>query len=256
MPRKPLPTKRAAVPLSAKLDKNLFAYAAAASATGVSILALAQPSQARIIYTPAHEQVQPKVFLDLNHDGIKDFKVVFQRSTLCQGSHCTSRGILHGTQFTSTNASLNLYGAQPANQVVGTFYASELPAGVPVGSSAKFPGGKEMVRVHGINGSNFVTYGPWGAVAGGINQGYLGLKFVINGETHFGWARFKLDIQSSAITLRAVLTGYAYETVPNKPIITGKQSGGDESAPSIKPAALGSLARGAAGLEAWRKDQK
>jgi hypothetical protein len=59
------------------------------------------------------------------------------------------------------------------------------------------------------------------------------------------------------------VTGYAYESVPNKPIITGKQEGPTKKSRTkqanidqhlaIRPASLGSLARGALGLDVWRK---
>jgi hypothetical protein len=57
----------------------------------------------------------------------------------------------------------------------------------------------------------------------------------------------------------ATLTGYAYETIPNEPIIAGKTEGPDDagaeesrnlSAP--EPASLGTLAMGAPGLSIWR----
>src|ERR1700685_2804628 len=58
----------------------------------------------------------------------------------------------------------------------------------------------------------------------------------------------------------AVLTGYAYETVANKPIVTGKTKGEADHVPDInqtgsapEPASLGRLARGAQGLAPWRK---
>ena len=43
----------------------------------------------------------------------------------------------------------------------------------------------------------------------------------------------------------ATLTGYAYETVANKPIITGKTKGPDviTMQPDIRPGSLGGLAR-------------
>jgi hypothetical protein len=65
----------------------------------------------------------------------------------------------------------------------------------------------------------------------------LGLRFTIAGKTHFGWARFS--------TVSGIfLTGYAYETIPDKPIITGRTHGKDE-------ATLGRLAQGASGISAW-----
>jgi hypothetical protein len=59
------------------------------------------------------------------------------------------------------------------------------------------------------------------------------------------------------------LTGYAYETVPNKAIITGKTRGPAEVGPDAttavtspaKPATLGVLATGAPGLSVWRRKE-
>lgn len=49
----------------------------------MSVLALAQPVEARIVYTPAHKKIplcsgdQNLCFkLDLNHDGVTDFRII------------------------------------------------------------------------------------------------------------------------------------------------------------------------------------
>ena len=42
--------------------------------------------------------------------------------------------------------------------------------------------------------------------------------------------------------IAATLTGYAYETIPNKPIIAGKTNGPDVI--TVEPTTLGSLALG------------
>jgi len=51
----------------------------------------------------------------------------------------------------------------------------------------------------------------------------------------------------------ATLTGYAYETIPGKAIITGKTHGPDVI--TLQDASLGHLARGASGLSAWRQSK-
>jgi hypothetical protein len=66
--------------------------------------------------------------------------------------------------------------------------------------------------------------------------------------------------------IQGTLTGYAYETIPNKPIIAGKTEGPDESSvdeanpatlnePTLQPSSLGLLAMGATGLPAWRREE-
>jgi len=253
--------KRTASRLGANLDKNLMSYAVAAGAAGVGLLALAQPAEAKIVYTPAHTKVGSSTFIDLNHDGIHDFKLVLHHSTRCVGV-CTTPGIHHGTAFGSTNAFLAAYGVASADQIYGQGkFASALPAGVRVGPKSKFPGGNRMAGAHAINGTNQSVSGPWAGTGVGVQHRFLGLKFTIHGKTHFGWARLNVTISQAAV-IQATLTGYAYETVPNKPIVTGKTKGpeahGDAtfasvSVPTPAPASLGLLAQGASGLVAWRK---
>ncbi len=104
------------------------------------------------------------------------------------------------------------------------------------------------------SGSTFV-WGPW------LNaqDRYLGLEITINGQPHFGWAR--MTFSSTAVTL----SGYAYETIPGKAIVAGATT--DEQAELIGPErpmdasafagspSLGLLARGAAGLNLWRREE-
>jgi hypothetical protein len=64
--------------LSESIQHQLNMYALVASAAGVSLLASALPAEARIVYTKANKAIGPKTtaLLDLNHDGIVDFKIV------------------------------------------------------------------------------------------------------------------------------------------------------------------------------------
>ena len=55
--------------------------------------------------------------------------------------------------------------------------------------------------------------GPWANVA----NRYLGLRFAISGEFHYGWARLTVRASKNTKIVTAVLTGYAYETIPDKP---------------------------------------
>ena len=72
---------RATRELSASVAHQLNLYALAATAAGVGVLALAQPVEGKIVYTKAHKWLAPNSSfpLDLNHDGIVDFKL-YRRS--------------------------------------------------------------------------------------------------------------------------------------------------------------------------------
>jgi hypothetical protein len=105
--------------------------------------------------------------------------------------------------------------------------------------------------------------GPWANVA----NKFLGFQFDINGETHYGWARFSVSARGSFPTITATLTGYAYETEPDKTILAGDRGiasntsieGADaedasvDSTPSQVLPSLGLLSLGSIGLEAWRQ---
>ena len=212
------------------IHQQLNMYAVAAGAAGVGMLALAQPSAAKIVYTPANVQIGGnvgKLNLDLNHDGITGCEFcVATNYQYCpaQLGRRTSAGKNPPSPFFQD---LSIFPAKAMNQIRGhsTFRqlptASALPAGVRVGPKGKFSPGSRLMATY-VNGSSTVRYGgPWKNAP----HRYLGLKFFIKGKVHYGWAR--LDVHWGP-PQSATLTGYAYETVPGKSIITGKTKGPDD----------------------------
>jgi len=232
-------------------DRRLNMYVLAASAAGVGMLALAPPAESEIIYTKAHIAIAPKttLHLDLNHDGIADFDL---RDTF-------------STSFYSAWGRLTALPDQQKNQIWGhtvsrRAYASALFAGARVGPEGQFlPASGLMASTYFLGGKRHpaqsVVYckDPWA----GVSARYLGLKFVITGKVHFGWAR--LNVTCSNTQASALLTGYAYETVPDRPIVTGQEKGPENdisSQPSPdSPTGLGRLAQGATGLSAGQRRQ-
>ena len=223
-------------------DHRLSMYALAATAAGVGVLALAQPAEGEIIYTKAHKRINPNttLHLDLNHDGIADFDLKDIFSTW----QVSSRGLLSALPARAKNAVWG-HGVQRQG------YASALSANVEVGPKGQFLSGAGGMASEYFNGGRDQAgfaygNGPWADV----KNRYLGLKFVIEGKTHFGWARLNVSLSTSSSQVTAVLTGYAYETVANRPILTGKESGpevGDNSTTIDPSATLGRLARGSEG---------
>ncbi len=213
--------------LNAKLDKRLFAYAAAAGA-GV----LVPPAEARVVYTPIHVVVtsipNTSYAIDLNHDGITDFSLY--------------GGYQDGES--QTFGSLACKPVGPLNMVWGRNSESALAQGVKVGHGGifnrKFP---TMGWFTHRNTSGSLFYGYWVNGGKGVQNRYLGLKFAIDGKIHYGWARLTVSVRHHTPDIRATLTGYAYETVPNKPIITGHTKGLDVI---VVRTTLGRLAHGAA----------
>jgi hypothetical protein len=244
------PTRRPAN-LSESMHRQLSAYALAASAAGVGVLAWPQAAEAKIVYTPAHIRVNGGFLaLDLNHDGVVDYSV-----------H-THRYNSYFWELWVSPSGENQVRAGSANRYK-SFYAAALPAGVRLGPKRKWvPGGTMLDWVFFTStGTHTGHAGPWFDV----QRRYLGLKFFIHGHFHYGWAR--LNVKGTPQGIDAVLTGYAYETIPNTPIITGKTKGPDEigsvaqpnpasvTAPVPKPATLGALALGFPGLSIWRREE-
>jgi hypothetical protein len=237
--------------LHESLNKQLSMYSVAAGAAGVGILALAQPAEARIVYTPANVKIVPNkglTFFDLNHDGIPDFGL----SNIYTHSSYQASGFLKVVQ------------AQAANEVwdvtsKGFLCAAAVPKNTRIGPKGHFRKDPTTGLAMAFSNMEGTYFGPWRKV----KQDYLGLKFVIKGKTHFGWARLKGNFNS--FPYAATLTGYAYETIPNKPIITGKTKGLDDisvevpdaalTIPTPGPATLGILALGSPGVSIWRREE-
>jgi hypothetical protein len=215
--------------LNERLNQRLLAYATVAGAAGVSMLAMTQAAGAEVVYTATNRSIHQDSVLDLNNDGIHDY--YFHGDFSICGT-CTAFYVIgiKGNKMMSN--------AQP------------LASGITVGPDAEFRRGRDQMTDHCTCSGHSASGGPWL----GVQNEYMGLEFRINGEAHFGWARFSVT-DKAAITL----TGYAYETIPLKPIVTGDTGGndnadhndkGDQSgssaAPALQPAGLGQLALGAA----------
>jgi hypothetical protein len=208
------------------LHHQINAYCLAARAAGVGVLALAQPVEARIVYTPGSLTFRSNqtIPLDLNNDGILDFNLIASSTP----AHLRKPG---NTRL------LEVSGVNSGNSAMGYFrFASALPPGFCIG-----PASVKNLR-HNFGTDHKVMFslstsrldGQWYNVA----NRYLGLRFKINGKAHYGWARLTVF---GTWTVTAALTGYAYETIPNRPIIAGKTHGKDD-------ATLGRLAQGASGI--------
>jgi hypothetical protein len=241
--------------LSDSVRRRLNMYALAASAAGVGTLALAQPAEAKIVYTPTHTKITPDhtIPLDLANNGTTDFSLRDVRLTSSP----------YGFDKTGV---LSVIPASKANKAEGYVrfnrsYASALAAGVTIGPDANFASGPRVMATvfsdTGLRhrGTAFQCDGPWGKA---VNS-YLGLEFIIEGQVHFGWARLTVICRDTDVD--AALTGYAYETVPGRAIIAGATQGptdgeaADARTHAPEPATLGALALGAPGLGIWRREE-
>jgi hypothetical protein len=229
-------------PLSDSIHHQLNLYALAASAAGVSLLSLSPLAEAKIVYTKIHQDIGRNGIyeLDLNHDGMVDF-------------------LLQQYGTSSLNSNRLLADEALGNAVVGSLnssdsfktirhYASALKPGARIGPGQRFikggNNGEMMVWIWvDPDGGQYHTYGKWID----FNNRYLGLKFKINGSTHYGWAR--LSVHHAGTKISATLTGYAYETVRNRSIRAGQTTGDSVTDPTNPDEAtsttLGALSLGA-----------
>jgi hypothetical protein len=196
-----------------QLDKRLLAYALA----GAGAVTLAPAANAEIVFTPTDITLsQGLLQIDLNGDGITDFTL---------HDHLTSYYVFGGR--------LKIGGTPPGAEVLGFYYqggfpeALAAPLGWPIGpqSPSFIPAHLQLVQMAITDcstrkGHCFFQAGPW---ANASNK-FLGLRFQINGEFHYGWARLSVSTQYRPI--RAKLTGYAYETIPDTKILAGDKGAG------------------------------
>jgi hypothetical protein len=263
--------------LSAKLNTRLVSYVAAASAAGVGLLAGAQPADAEVVYTPANTPIliNTPVALDLNNDGIVDFELSniyrgFARKSCTNDCTFGADATLKVTPEAADNA---IWFINVASHQTGDSHrktkkdvraaAAPVPWGVVVGPERKLQAAPTVMHSEIFSGTifgfaSYKSFGPWGENRQFAGP-YLGLKFTAGGEVHYGWAR--ITVTANQLTITATLTGYAYETIANRPIITGVTHGtfdageaqvnpSELKSPQPQPASLGQLALGALGRAA------
>jgi hypothetical protein len=225
------------------LDRKLAVYALAAGAACVSVTAVAQEPGNSIGYTPANLDLAvwrdgtPDIHLDFNQDGVAD-------ATITGGA----------SGYSLPSLSRSFYRA--VENVRGSVIRRPLTKGMVVGPRGNFVGGETMLGTT-FNHRNAHTYGRahcWGAFADSASSPavrYMGVRFSIGSETHYGWVRLTVYCSGGG-TIGGTITGYAYEKVPNKGIAAGQTySGATDDA--TESATLGALSLGVDGLDLWRK---
>lgn len=248
--------------ISSLLSRKLNAYTLAAGAAGVTLLALTQPADAEVVYTPVHVILNgSRVIydLDVNNDGVADFGFIVVNSSFGGALQVGAAGLVPDAVL------FNGIGQGPAalnrNAAIGpgkSFYGC-------VGSCGYIF--MATVFAHGSEG-NWIN----------VTNHYLGLKFYVGRDTYYGWAR--MSVRVKGITVSSVLTGYAYENIPNHAIHAGQTSGtfenpmydeakvtpessasqpGQSASSQLNSTAqqsgtLGMLAMGAPGVPLWRRE--
>ena len=245
---------------STETSEHLRLYSLAAAAAGVTVLSLAQPAEGEIIITnktiPIHSGTP--VMLDLNGDGINDFKFTLSNYTY---------------KIASNNL-LYVQGLTPGAANIGKgLAASAMVRSANIGPGEPFIHSDYNVFIElsrlctqncGQKGGysfNQSLYGNW---AGGHPNRFIGLKFKINGKVHYGWVRMTVTVKQKGTgkgpkgSFSATITEYGYESVANKSCGAGSPGtavAGDQEYESKIAPSLGMLALGADGMALWRREE-
>jgi hypothetical protein len=242
--------------VSLSLQHKLSTYAIAGGAAGVSALALSQAANAKVVYTGAHQFIgQNQSFgIDLNHDGAVDF---------------TIQNIFKKSASSSYRAARIVVKPNSGGEVIYDNFrsaAAALSKGAVIGPRGPFhPAQSEiMADRFRIPSAGTYSFGYWL----GASNHYLGFRFKIDGQVHYGWARLTTGYEAP-FKPAAHLTGYAYETEPETPIFAGDVSGAAEAnavgesggakeilLDETSSRMLGVLALGASGMSIWKRDSQ
>lgn len=208
------------------LERGLIAYAVGT----LGVAALTPSANASIVYTPVNVKISQGILsIDLNQDGKADFAL----HNYFVGSSSSVQAITIRGNPTDSQA------AVIGHKKTIFHYASALPLNYGIGSGTS----KRFVNLQGGNHAY---------IQGGITNRFLGLRFSISGQVHYGWARITTKGNGVGKLATIQLTGFAYETDPNTPILAGDR-GPTESAKGASPS-LGLLSAGALALSAWRRE--
>lgn len=247
--------------ISKSLNRQIGLYSVAAAVAGVSMLALTEPALGEVIVTkktipvPVAPEGSPKpLYLSMANNGINNISFSLTQGSLNPGRTLMIRGVDTKNDGIAMGGSWDPYAlalAQGAN--IGPGNADFFYTGLGEFSATS-------------NGSKYCK-GYWAAKTqrfvgcGTVTNKYLGVSFVLNGKTHYGWIRLIVRTNSNlnGPKLTAMITEYAYESVAGKAIKAGSTTStsavpAENSQKHVGPS-LGALAAGAEGMALWRREE-
>lgn len=241
-------------------SRLLTHYAIAALAAGVGMLSLSQPAVGEVVVT--HKTIPILIDsetgtltpIDLNGDGIND--ISFGLTSFGPYGYTAEAFVVgqagRGVVVNGRGPRFPLVSALRRGDTVGP--AAHFSSAIPDAFLEQFAEKELRYSVC----SKFTSYGHW---AGNNPDRFVGLRFKIRGETHYGWVRVTVaseDFPGNCRRMNATITAYAYETVAGKAITIGSSKSAAERRDNLQgdtvTHSLGTLALGAPRFEIWRRE--
>jgi hypothetical protein len=191
--------------MKSHLLKTLTRY----SATAASILAIQKMADAQIVYTDIPDTLVTDGFyyLDLNNDGTFDYR--FKKGDF-NTTYVSVEGLFSGNSMLGYATVSSAY-----------IYPFKLDALDPISHNQPFSDARGILAGGTGNDANF---------DGAIN-GYLGLKFLIGGNPHFGWVRMSVSPDAQWF----IIKDFAYESTAGAAILAGETGSGGGCSDNFEP---------------------
>lgn len=191
--------------------KKLAGYSAMAAA----FIAGATEADAQIIYVDITDITVDLGFyipLDIDGGGYNDIILQAASNTMYPWTYVNGFGNLSSAGYGGPNNAFQGY----AGDVFP--YASALDSGATISAGASFVSNAANYAIFAsvFSGS---TYGPWADET----DKYLGFKFDIDGELHYGWMRLDIFVTPVSFTIK----DWAYNSNPDEMIIAGDMGAAD-----------------------------
>jgi hypothetical protein len=154
-------------------------------------------------------------YLDLNHDGTKDYVVETGQGR----APCFMNGI-----SSATLASYSSFISKGSNSVTDTVFSSGIKYPVPlnlskgINQNSSFSQSGTLAKYDacrsGFLGRVYGLFGLWS----GVTNKYLGLRLVKGSSVYYGWIR--MDVATNGRYV--IIKDYAYNSLAGRPILAGQ----------------------------------
>jgi hypothetical protein len=182
------------------------------SGSVAAFMAVAPKTNAQVIYTDVDpDEVIDASAFDIDFDGDGTIDVHFLQSGITFSGYVIDLDL---AQIPDGNA---VVGTNGSSTNTNTGYPSVVASGQVIGAEvSNFQGQSSQLLALGVNGAvpSSVSYGQWGG-----QSGFLGVRFSIDGETHYGWIQLEVSAGGETITVK----DYAYESTPDMAINAGDE---------------------------------